>query len=121
MTLLMERPPPIDVRRLPPHRVVVRFEFRGVPARLRGFRTCWLVLQRKGVDVCLKDPGFEVDLVVDADAGTLARVWTGAVSFAEATRAGGLALDGPRDLVRAFPSWLLLSHYAHVDRRVRAS
>jgi DNA-binding HxlR family transcriptional regulator len=111
----------IDVRRLPARRVVVRFEFRGVPPRLRGFRTCWLVLERKGVDVCLKDPGFEVDLVVDADAATLARVWTGAVSFAEATRSGGLALDGPRDLVRAFPSWLLLSHYAHVDRRIRAS
>src|SRR5262249_60885001 len=87
------------------------------PARMRNFRTCWLGLERKGVDVCLRDPGFDVDLVIAADAGAMARVWMGALSFAEATRSGGLSLDGPRELVRAFPSWLLLSHYAHVDRR----
>jgi DNA-binding HxlR family transcriptional regulator len=111
----------IDTRRLPPRRVVVRFEFRAVPTRLRGFRTCWLVLERKGVDLCVKDPGFEVDLVVSAAAETIARVWMGALTFAEAQRGGGLALEGPRDLVRAFPTWLLLSHYAHVERPGRAS
>jgi hypothetical protein len=79
------------------------------------------VLERKGVDLCLKDPGFEVDLAVTADAATIARVWMGAVSFADAMRSGGLRVEGPRDLVRAFPSWLLLSHYAHVERPVRAS
>ena len=111
----------IDRRRLPARRVVVRFEFRAVPPRLRGFRACWLVLERKGVDLCLKDPGFEVDLVVTADAATIARVWMGAVSFADAVRSGGLRVEGPRDLVRALPTWLLLSHYAHVERPVRAS
>jgi DNA-binding HxlR family transcriptional regulator len=111
----------IDRKRLPARRIVVRFEFRSVPPRLRGFRACWLVLERKGVDLCLKDPGFEVDLVVSADAATIARVWMGAVSFADAMRSGGLRVEGPRDLVRAFPSWLLLSHYAHVERPVRAS
>ena len=111
----------IDRRRLPARRVVVRFEFRAVPPRLRGFRACWLVLERTGVDLCLKDPGFEVDLVVTADAATIARVWMGAVSFPDAVRSGGLRVEGPRDLVRAFPSWLLLSHYAHVEHPVRAS
>jgi DNA-binding HxlR family transcriptional regulator len=111
----------VDVRRLPARRVVVRFDFRAVPPRLRGFRTCWLVLERKGVDLCLKDPGFDIDVVVTADAATIARVWMGAVSFPEALRSGGLRVEGARDLVRAFPSWLLLSHYAHVERPVRAS
>jgi DNA-binding HxlR family transcriptional regulator len=111
----------IDRRRLPPRRVVVRFEFRSVPARQRGFRTCWLLLERTGVDLCLKDPGFEVDLVISAHAAAIARVWTGAVSFAEAVRSGGLSVEGARDLVRAFPTWLLLSHFAHVERPVRAS
>jgi DNA-binding HxlR family transcriptional regulator len=46
----------------------------------------------------------------------MARVWTGAVTFAQATRSGGLQVEGPRDLVRAFPTWLLLSHFAHVER-----
>ncbi len=110
----------IDVRRLPARRVVVRFDFRAFPARCRSFQTCWLVLAREGVDVCLKDPGFEVDLVVTADAAAMARVWTGATTFAQAVRSGGLQVDGSRDLVRAFPSWLLLSHFAHVERPARA-
>src|SRR5262245_35216726 len=110
----------IDLPRLPERRVVVRFEFRKFPPRCRGFGTCWLVLERTGTDLCLKDPGHDVDLVVNADAAAIARVWTGALTFQQAVRAGGLALEGPRDLVRAFPTWLLLSHFAHVERPARA-
>src|SRR5438094_173075 len=53
----------IDVSRLPKPRVVVRFELRGVPARCIQMRVCWLVLERSGADVCVRDPGFEVELV----------------------------------------------------------
>jgi len=104
----------VDVSRLPQPRVVVQFEFRGVPPRCRGMRTCWLVLQRKDVDICIKDPGFPVDLVVHADMATLARVWAGHLTFAQGTRSGGLRIEGSRALVQAFPDWLLLSHYARV-------
>ncbi len=106
----------VDTRRLPARRVVARFEFRAFPARCKPLRTCWLILDRRGSEVCLKDPMFDVDLVVSADAGAMARVWMGAVTFADATRAGGLTLEGPRDLVRAFPGWFLLSKFAHVER-----
>jgi len=102
--------------RLPDRRVVVRFDFRAFPPRCRGFKTCWLILTRQGADVCMKDPGFDVDLVLSADAGAMARVWTGAITFDQAVRSGGLRIDGARDLVRAFPTWLLLSHFAHVER-----
>jgi DNA-binding HxlR family transcriptional regulator len=110
----------IAFARLPGRRIVVRFDFRAFPPRCRSFQTCWLILDRGGSDVCLRDPGYEVDLVVAADAGAMARVWTGAVTFAQAVRDGGLRLEGSRDLVRAFPTWLLLSHFAHVERRAHA-
>lgn len=109
----------IDFKRLPNRRVVVRFDFRAFPARCRAFQTCWLLLERSGSEVCLKHPGFDVDLAISADAGALARVWTGAMSFEAAIRSGSVRLDGPRNLVRAFPSWLLLSHFAHVERPAR--
>ena len=111
----------IDLPRLPPRRIVVRFDFRAFPARCRPFRTCWLLLERSGADVCLKDPGHEVDLVVAADASAIARVWAGAIGFDQAVREGGLRVEGPRDLVRAFPTWLLLSHFARVERPARAA
>jgi DNA-binding HxlR family transcriptional regulator len=107
----------VDLARLPDRRVVVRFEFRSFPARCRGFKTCWLILERAGTDVCQKDPGFEVDVVLTADAAAIARVWMGALTFEQAVRAGSVRLDGPRELVRAFPTWLLLSPFAGVDRR----
>ena len=59
------------------------------------FRTCWLVLERGGSDVCMKDPGFEVDLVVAADVGALARVWTGR-HHVRAGGAGGRPAAGGR-------------------------
>jgi len=109
----------IAFTKLPDRRIVVRFDFRAFPARCRALRTSWLILERRGSDVCLKDPGHEVDLVVSADAGAMARVWAGAITFAQAVRDGGLRLEGPRDLVRAFPTWLLLSHFAQVERPAR--
>jgi DNA-binding HxlR family transcriptional regulator len=109
-----------DVSHLPKPRVVVRFEFRGVPPRCRGMRTTWLVLSPVDVDVCIKDPGFPVDLVFHAEMETMARVWTGHLSFTEGVRRGGLRLEGPRELVHAFPGWLKLSHFAPVLRPARA-
>jgi DNA-binding HxlR family transcriptional regulator len=109
-----------DLERLPRRRVVVRFDFRAFPARCRGFRTCWLILKPRDTLLCLKDPGFDVDLVVTADATAMAQVWTGALTFAQAVRSGGLQVERPRDLVRAFPTWLLLSHFAHMERPARA-
>jgi DNA-binding HxlR family transcriptional regulator len=107
----------VDVGRLPDHRVVARFEFRGFPSRCKPLRNCWLILERRGSEVCVKDPMFDVDLVVSADAGVLARVWMGAVTFDDAIRSGGIRIEGRRDLVQAFPGWFLLSRFAGVDRQ----
>lgn len=110
----------IDVSRLPAPRVVVRFDLRGVPSRCMQMRACWLVLEPSGVQVCMRDPGFPIDLVVRADIGALARAWTGHLAWAEAVRSGGIRVEGPRRLVQEFPGWLKLSHFAGVlasDRR----
>jgi DNA-binding HxlR family transcriptional regulator len=120
MMLMWDMRRRIDMTRLPDRRIVARFEFRAYPPRCRALRTTWLILQRADCDVCLKDPGYEVDLVIHADARTMARVWAGAFTFAQAVREGGLRVEGPRDLVRAFPTWLLLGHFAHVERPARA-
>jgi hypothetical protein len=74
------------------------------------------VASRQEVDVCLKDPGYGIDLVVSADLAAFTRVWLGDVSFADAVRSREVRVDGPRDLVRAFPGWLLLSHFAGIAR-----
>jgi hypothetical protein len=110
----------VDVDALPPQRVVVRLDFRGTPVTMRCPRTWWLVLARSEVDLCLRDPGFPVDVVVTADLKTLTRVWMGDVTMAAALHAGSIRLDGPPSLVRAFPTWLRLSSFARVERMATA-
>jgi DNA-binding HxlR family transcriptional regulator len=110
----------IDVSHLPAPRVVVRFQLRGVPSRCGLQWTCWLVLERTGVDVCMKDPGFAVDMTVHADISALARVWTGHLVWEDAVRAGGIKPEGPKALLQAFPGWLQLSHFARVLQPARA-
>jgi len=83
---------------------------------MRCSRTWWLLLARSEVDLCLKDPGFPVDVVVTADLRTLTRVWMGDVPMAAALREGSIRLEGPPVLVRAFPTWLRLSSFARIER-----
>jgi len=106
----------IALDRLPAKRVVVRFKFSGVPAARPGYRMFWLLLQRTQVDLCVEEPGFEVDLYVDADLASMVKVWLGDITFEMAKRSGALQLTGPLELRRAFPSWLMLSHFAAVPR-----
>jgi DNA-binding HxlR family transcriptional regulator len=109
----------IALDRLPPRRVVVRFKFSGVPVRYRGPRLFWLLLDRKQSDLCIEDPGFETDLYVDADLAAMAKVWLGDSTFEDTLRSGKVRLTGSRELAQAFPSWLMLSHFAKVPRPQR--
>ena len=104
----------IETEALPDHRVVVRFRFTDVRGNLP--RVTWLILERDDVDVCYRDPGFEVDLVVSGRLRALIGVWLGDSSIPGAIRAGELQVEGPRTLARAFPHWLRRSAFATVER-----
>jgi hypothetical protein len=94
----------------------LRFKYDGVPVRCRGTRLFWLLLEPAQVDLCMKDPGFDVDLYIDADLATMAKVWLGDITFESALRSRRIRLTGSRELARAFPSWLMLSRFAAVPR-----
>jgi hypothetical protein len=110
----------VAVERLPPRRLVLRFRFTGVAPGYRGPRLFWLILEPAQADLCVADPGFEVDLWVDADLAALARVWLGDAPFETVLRAKQVELTGRRELVKAFPTWWLLSPYADIPRAARA-
>ena len=108
----------LAIDRLPAERTIVRFDFSGLPPKYRRARVFWLITNGVEADLCLKDPGAEVDLYVSADLGSFARIWLGDIPFSEAVRLGSIRLTGRRELVRMFPSWLLLSHFAEVPRPI---
>lgn len=106
----------IALDRLPGRRVIVYFSYSGFPAGYRGPRKLWLILERSGADICLSDPGHEVDLYVEADIGAMARVWLGDLAFSAAVASKKIRLSGMPALARQFPSWLMLSPFAKVPR-----
>jgi DNA-binding HxlR family transcriptional regulator len=94
-------------------RVVIQFDFGGGPRQ-----SYWLLIERADVSVCLKNPGFDVDVVVSADIVAFYRVWLGRVSLSEALRRRQIRLEGTPADVRAFSGWFAWSPMAD---KVRAA
>jgi len=103
----------IDADALPPGRTVVRFGFTGAPSDCRRF---WLVCEDGSTDMCLKDPGYDVDLRVESDLRTFVEAWRGFRDFRSEIRAGRIRLNGPAELREGFPDWLQLHVLAGVPR-----
>jgi DNA-binding HxlR family transcriptional regulator len=102
----------IVVERLPDRRVVVLFRLAGsIDAKSRF----WLVVSPGEVDLCLADPGHEVDVIVTGHVRTMIEYWMGDVEFVDAVRSGALSVDGPASLVRALPTWFARSRFAGVS------
>ncbi len=100
----------INWDRVPDRRVVVQFDFTGMSSS-----HYWLVLERGEASVCLTYPGFEPDIVITADTLSFHQIWVGHLSFDMALRRQLLHMEGPRELVHAFPDWLALSMFAHIE------
>jgi len=112
----------VDPSRFPrDQRVVVHFQFRDAPS---GKRSWWLISQHNGVDLCLEDPGFDVDIEVQAPLHVMTAVWMRDVTFRAAVRSLDLKVSGQRDICRRLPEWLGASALAHpptADARRRAA
>lgn len=97
--------------RLPAGRVVVRFNFRGYGRR---HIPIWLILNDGESELCLRHPGFEEGLVIDAEAEWFVKWHMGWVSWGDAIRDDHITVAGPRALAKAFPTWNKLSRFANV-------
>jgi hypothetical protein len=75
-----------------------------------------MVLEPSEVSVCLKHPGFDVDLKVSADTATLYRVYLGRAELRAALQTSKLTISGPRALERAFGRWFTWSAFAPASR-----
>jgi hypothetical protein len=98
----------------PARRVVVGFEFTDVP---QGKRHWWLVSEGDQADLCVTDPGFEIDLLLLADLRTMTAIWTGDLSVRSALASGALEAHGPAELRRCLEAWLGLSAFAPIESR----
>ncbi|MCU7931002.1 MAG: helix-turn-helix transcriptional regulator [Candidatus Thiodiazotropha sp. (ex Codakia rugifera)] len=92
-------------------RTVLLFEFADYTSK---YRRWWLVIKDRDVDVCLKDPGYEIKLHIFTDLKTLTGVWMGDLSLRQALRNRLITVTGKDDLKRGMSTWLGTNYFADV-------
>jgi hypothetical protein len=98
--------------KLPRQRTVLHLSLTGA-----GAAEGWLDIQRGAVTVCTDDPGYDVDLAIEADTGQMQRWLVGLVPFRDLIANGHARLLGPSRLARGFPTWFDTSYFAEGLRR----
>jgi DNA-binding HxlR family transcriptional regulator len=93
----------LELAFFPPHvRTVVYVEFNDrVP-----LRRWWLVIEAGEADLCVKDPGHEIDLYLYTNLITLTKYFDVRITLAEAKSTGQFRLLGSSALIRSVSKWL---------------
>lgn len=94
------------------NRTVVEFEFTDIAGPLKSW---WLMVEPGQVDLCIEDPGFDVELFVITDLATLTGAWMGDIPIKQAVRSGAIELHGSAPLARGFDKWMRRSPFAQVE------
>ncbi len=105
LMLYLERTVVVD--KIPGTNAVIRFSFDD----LKEQRHWWLVVHSDRTEVCVKDPGQEVDVYLRSTLRTMTDVWLGHRSYASALRSGDLKLTGTTALTQTAKSWLRCTEF----------
>lgn len=93
----------VDPAIFPSYRIVVQFEFPDAPI---GARVWWLVSENGEIDLCLDDPGYNIDVVIKCSLKTMTEVWTCQQGFKDAVKKGDIKVMGDSKLTRKLQDWL---------------
>lgn len=87
---------------------VIRFKFTDI----NEFSDWWIVVNGTELDVCVKDPGKDVDVYFTSTVRTLADIWMGDSSYRKAQNSGDLTIVGLPQLTNNITSWMANSIFA---------
>lgn len=110
LMLYLERS--IDPEQLPGGESVIQFKFTDLGEQ----RNWWLLVRQGKVDLCITDPGRDVDVYFCCTLRTMHDVWMGDRTWREAINSGDLIVEGERALLRNISSWLKPSIFAEAPR-----
>ena len=94
----------LDTSSMPEGRTTIEIYFSDAPKNHRKF---WLVHNKGNVEVCLKPPGFDVDVEMCTKVSILAEIWRGIRNINDEINSGRVQLSGNASLFRALPGSLL--------------
>lgn len=92
-------------------RTVVKMELTDQP---KAKRYWWFVNAAGRCELCLDDPGYDVDLYLTSRLREMIEVWRGDTTLAKALGSSGIEVHGASWARRALPRWLSRSTLAHV-------
>jgi DNA-binding HxlR family transcriptional regulator len=101
----------------PERRCVVQFDYPRLP---QGYQRFWLMVDSGSVDLCATDPGFEVDVYVQAELRAMTAIWMGLSRPRQQIEEGTLEIVGNRDLVKLFIVWLSRSPMGLARQEIEA-
>ena len=102
----------VDPAKLIGQRTVLKFRFND----LRKKRDWWLLIDGDRVDLCIADPGRDVDVYLTTTVRTMHDVWMGDRSYRDATLTGDLVIEGEPALTRNVSDWLRPSLFSGSPR-----
>ena len=103
----------LKIQPLPSRRCMVKFTFPEVSA---SRQSAWLVVNGGKVDLCNSDPGYDVDLYVEASLHSMTSVWMGHSTLKSEVDAGKIELTGDKAIANSMNEWLGLSPLAKAYR-----
>lgn len=80
-------------------------------------RQWWLIVDKGFVDLCLIDPGHELDLTVTGSLHAMTAIWMGVSTVQKEVDAGTLDIAGDPKIARSMQQWLGLSPFAKEKSR----
>ena len=92
----------IEPEKLPGRETVIRFNFTDI----EQYPEWWLVSRGNEIDLCVKDPGKDVDVYFTTSVKTMADIWMGDNSYRHAIREGTLKVVGDKTLTRNITDWM---------------
>ena len=101
----------VDPAVFPSHRVVVQFEYPDAP---KGERDWWLVSENGEIDLCLNNPGYDVDIIIKCLLKTMTEIWIRQQSFRDAVKKGDIKVLGDSKLTSKLQDWLRTSPLARL-------
>lgn len=94
----------VDGSKLPSGQTVLRFRFTD----LDEFADWWVKIDGDEVELCLDDPGYDVDVYFTSNLRTMVEVWMGDVAISQARATGRLKIVGRSAYLRNLREWFRL-------------
>jgi DNA-binding HxlR family transcriptional regulator len=113
LMLYLERS--IDREKIKGLETIIKFRFSD----LKEQRDWWLVVSPEKSEVCIKDPGKDIDVYFNCSVRTLSEIWMGDRTYRDAIKTGDLIMDGDPGLTRNVTAWLRPGVFAESPRDAR--